>query len=598
MAHAPAALCAHHIERSALPGDERAIQLLIDAARSVAPRAPRTAGRWLLAALELLPTTADGERRLALLSEVAAVHTLAGGYEDALAAMDQALSLVPRERAKRRAEIVANIARTKRSTGESFSSRALIDEALESLPDPDCREALNLRIELALDSYYQGDFSHMREVAAGVIPPARRRDDSLMVALAAATASIADTSRDRVQDAVAELAEARVAFGSLPSQLLAQRIDVAGYIGLAAVRLERTEEALGYVDRGLELSQATGQGAVIPGLLSLKASALLLSGQVLEALRAAETAADAAALSGNDQVMIWPLEAVTLAALAAGDVDRALQSAREALACSERLGETFLLGLAHLRLAGAMHAAGELARAREELELIALGPSRRVLDLSAADGWELLARVRLELGDMTGAEAAVADGEALVAAVPLPLRTAKLRCARAAVALARGEATVAIAAAAEAVELAESAGNPLLGARARVLSGRAFAATGNLDRAIAQLESAHAALSACGAARETDAAARELRRLGLRVPRRARPRGKDAGLTALSPREREVVEQLVLGKTNREIGAALFLSEKTVGSHLARIFDKLGVHSRAALAARIGRGVGEQGPGK
>jgi hypothetical protein len=40
------------------------------------------------------------------------------------------------------------------------------------------------------------------------------------------------------------------------------------------------------------------------------------------------------------------------------------------------------------------------------------------------------------------------------------------------------------------------------------------------------------------------------------------------------------------------VAAVLFLSEKTVGNHLARIFDKLGRHSRAALAALIGREAG------
>ena len=41
------------------------------------------------------------------------------------------------------------------------------------------------------------------------------------------------------------------------------------------------------------------------------------------------------------------------------------------------------------------------------------------------------------------------------------------------------------------------------------------------------------------------------------------------------------------GKRNRDVAAALFVSEKTVESHLARIYDKLGVRSRAALATIV-----------
>ena len=65
-------------------------------------------------------------------------------------------------------------------------------------------------------------------------------------------------------------------------------------------------------------------------------------------------------------------------------------------------------------------------------------------------------------------------------------------------------------------------------------------------------------------------------------------------MAGLSSREREVAARVASGKTNREVAAALFLSEKTIGSHLARIYDKLGVHSRAALAAIVAR---ESDPG-
>src|SRR5919197_1552185 len=59
--------------------------------------------------------------------------------------------------------------------------------------------------------------------------------------------------------------------------------------------------------------------------------------------------------------------------------------------------------------------------------------------------------------------------------------------------------------------------------------------------------------------------------------------------TALSTREREVAEQVAAGKTNRAIADALFLSQKTVESHLARIYDKIDARSRVTLAALITR---------
>jgi DNA-binding NarL/FixJ family response regulator len=60
-------------------------------------------------------------------------------------------------------------------------------------------------------------------------------------------------------------------------------------------------------------------------------------------------------------------------------------------------------------------------------------------------------------------------------------------------------------------------------------------------------------------------------------------RGGDHGL---SPRETEVMKQIVRGLTNAEIARALVLSEKTVKNHVNRIFRRLGVTSRAGAIAR------------
>ena len=62
-----------------------------------------------------------------------------------------------------------------------------------------------------------------------------------------------------------------------------------------------------------------------------------------------------------------------------------------------------------------------------------------------------------------------------------------------------------------------------------------------------------------------------------------------AGLARLSPREHDVVRLVADGRTNDEIGAALQIGSKTVETHLARLFERLGVASRTELAMRAVR---------
>jgi DNA-binding NarL/FixJ family response regulator len=63
-------------------------------------------------------------------------------------------------------------------------------------------------------------------------------------------------------------------------------------------------------------------------------------------------------------------------------------------------------------------------------------------------------------------------------------------------------------------------------------------------------------------------------------------RGEEVHIDHLTTREVAVLHLLVDGKTNREIGAELSISEKTVEKHLAEIFGKLGVGSRVEAAVR------------
>jgi DNA-binding NarL/FixJ family response regulator len=124
-------------------------------------------------------------------------------------------------------------------------------------------------------------------------------------------------------------------------------------------------------------------------------------------------------------------------------------------------------------------------------------------------------------------------------------------------------------------------------ALSRLVAGRALATAGDRERAAAELQQAAAALDACGATRDREQAERMLRRLGRRY-QRPRP-ANGAGVAALTRRELEIAELVRTGRTNREVAAELFLSQKTVETHLRHIFGKLGISSRASVARVLGR---------
>jgi DNA-binding NarL/FixJ family response regulator len=56
-----------------------------------------------------------------------------------------------------------------------------------------------------------------------------------------------------------------------------------------------------------------------------------------------------------------------------------------------------------------------------------------------------------------------------------------------------------------------------------------------------------------------------------------------SAFTELSPQQQQIVQLAARGLTNREIGEKLFLSPRTVGSHLYRVFPKLGITARSQL---------------
>jgi DNA-binding CsgD family transcriptional regulator/tetratricopeptide (TPR) repeat protein len=98
------------------------------------------------------------------------------------------------------------------------------------------------------------------------------------------------------------------------------------------------------------------------------------------------------------------------------------------------------------------------------------------------------------------------------------------------------------------------------------------------------LREALSAFEAIGAPAWADQARQELRAAGERTA----PSDQSSARDVLSAQELQIALMAAEGLSNRQIGERLFLSPRTVGSHLYRIFPKLGITSRSQLAGRLG----------
>jgi DNA-binding CsgD family transcriptional regulator len=318
------------------------------------------------------------------------------------------------------------------------------------------------------------------------------------------------------------------------------------------------------------------------------AHSLQTRGFLAEAAETADAAVEAARLAGNRQLIGFALVANAWTAADLGDSERARAAGDEAVALLEGLDDSVLTRGTHAHLGVLWADLGEVDRCLAAMRAVgmpefpSIEPGRRSWMYAA------LARTELARGDREAAQRWVERGEAIVGGLGLPLSEAWLLHARAAIALEAGDPSAAASLALDGAGRAESIDVPLTAARCRTLAGTALVAAGRRDEGVAELTRAESELSQLGATRYRDEAARELRRLGERVSARQR-RSSGEGLDALSGREREIAERVAEGRTNREIGEQLFLSEKTVEGHLTRIFAKLGVTSRVEVAEAVGR---------
>ena len=238
-----------------------------------------------------------------------------------------------------------------------------------------------------------------------------------------------------------------------------------------------------------------------------------------------------------------------------------LADAEEAYRSASGHGREPLPGLALLRLAQGNEDAAAAAMMRAVGE--AVEPVDRAALLPA------FVEIMLATGDLDEAERACAELEGIAEAYEGGALPASAAHARGSVSLARGDARSALNALRQAERTWQELEAPYESARVRALVGLACRELGDEDTAVLELEAARAAFEELGAG--PDAA-----RLAGSGP------SERHGLTE---RELEVLRLVAAGRSNREIAAALVISEHTVARHVQNIFGKLGVSSRTAAGA-------------
>ena len=120
-------------------------------------------------------------------------------------------------------------------------------------------------------------------------------------------------------------------------------------------------------------------------------------------------------------------------------------------------------------------------------------------------------------------------------------------------------------------------------------AGRALARHGHAERARPLLNRAAGIIEQLGAARDLARAEATLREAGTRRGRRGTRNRPQFGWQSLTPTEHSVAGLVAEGLSNPQIGERLYISSRTVQTHLAHVFAKLDISSRAQLAAEVTR---------
>jgi DNA-binding CsgD family transcriptional regulator len=556
----------HRVEANPLPDAKLADELLALAHRKADEGAWAVVAGALIDAGRISPNRADREARLIQAVDALAGAGLLGQAVDALpdlgalpagARRDAALAYVAVQRG-RRAEAAAHLDTAWRHRGTDREAAALVcqRQVLHALADWD-GDALVRWAGRALEHAEPGAPAAVETRAVVGLGHAARGD--IDAALAACRAAIAETpsglqhQRARMGHGWLLLAqdEPEAARRELEYAVSTVRRTGSHRIALwALIWLARTRFALGDWAGAL---QCVDQGEILLGATDLELLRPLVhwTGAQVRALRGEPEAAERHLVIGG----------------AAADHDYLVM--------------TVPALLAHAHVAEARSDYEAVAR---HLTPLATRRPRGGLDEPGFWPWHDLYANALVLTDrLADADEFLAPLEALARQRGHRSTTARLGHVRGRLLGARGD----LAAADEAFRHARAQleGLPLPYERARVdfAHGITLRRAGRRRDAATVLASARQTFATLGAQIYVERCDRELK------TGRAGARLLDGDLDTLTEQERSVAELVARGMTNKETAAALMLSVKTVQFHLTRTYAKLGLRSRAELAAHFPR---------
>ncbi|GAA2827085.1 hypothetical protein GCM10010452_64210 [Crossiella cryophila] len=582
---APAVQLAPHLARCGEIGDASAIEVLTRAAENLQLHAPAAAASLHRAALRLTPEDA-GLPRLRLQLGYATSIALTGDVEEALTVLHDILARTPGDDDLRQTA-VGRCALLHRWRGQLADSETLVRRELDRAPMTDTPAGAVLWLTRGLIEFRRGGYqSALAATRLGWAAAIWCKDPSLQIAARAMAVLFAPP--DGGAEARDNLDMAATALDKLPDAQVLPLWNTLTWVAMAEQTHDRHADAVRHLDRGLHLARQRHQHLLICEFLTPRAVSLSALGRLPEAATTVRDAIEAARLVGALPPYLIGLTELLTIARWRGGVEAARAEAAEVH--PDVYDSDFQLGAWVLfRRTAARLALGEAADFRAEVQALGGPGLPGLLHAYRPEHYETLTEAALARGALIEARDWAARAEA-TAEQNRPRGWGFALLARARVQLTETEGWAAAQTATAAARSFHTAGDLVHTGRSRLLTGIALAEAGHRERALGELDRAAALFTGAGAELLLKETTRQQRRLGLRrVPTGPGPTHSAPG--DLTRRESEVAALAGEGLTNKAIATRLFLSERTVETHLARVYRKLGVPRRSALVAHLHRGV-------